>query len=290
MCSSDLWSPVTPVELVPTLAGGDRAVNRRRWSVEAVVAELRRIHRAGRVRLTANALIAAGHSGLASAIHKHVGSIHRARRLAGIPSPGRREPDEIEHWDEERILAEILARHRAEEPLAYKQTPTKLVDAAVYYYESWRGAIEAAGIDYDTIRRSNAPWTRERIIEALRTAARSNRRGVGADGAAPSAVWLAARRMFGSVRAALDAAGIKPEQVLRRTRLDNDALSRALRRFVREHSHMTAGEMHRAALGRVVVRRFGSIERGLKKLGVRWKPAPARRSGASTKTTRDGST
>ena len=249
----------------------------RVWSVDAIVTELRRIHREGRVRMTANALIAAGHTGLASAIHKYVGSFDRARRLAKIPAPGRLEPDEIEHWDEERIVAEILDRHRDDEPLAYKQTPTKLIDAAVYYFGTWKAAIEVAGLDYDEIRRSNAPWSRERIIEALQEAARSKRRGVGSDGAASPAVWLAARRTFGTVRAALDAAGIEPEQVFRRTRLDDDELAAALRRLVREQPKMTIGEMRRAPLGRVVVRRFGSIEDGLDEFGVRWKPAPPRR-------------
>ncbi len=248
----------------------------RRWDEATVVAVLRRIHRAGRVRMTANALIAAGHTGLASAIHKYVGSFDRARRLAKVPTPGRLEPDEIEHWDERRVVSEILERHRDDEPLAYKQAPTKLVDAAVYYYESWKAAIEAAGLDYDEIRRSNAPWSRERIIEALQEAARSKRRGVGAEGAAPPAVWLAARRTFGTVREALAAAGIEPEQVFRRTRLDDHELATALRRLVHQQAKMTMGDMRRAPLGRVVMRRFGSIESGLATLGVRWKAEPSR--------------
>ncbi len=255
----------------------------RRWSADTVVAELRRIHRSGRVRMTANALIAAGHTGLASAIHKYVGSFDRARGLAKIPAPGRLAPDEIEHWDDQRVVAEILERHRDGEPLAYKQTPTKLVDAAVYYYESWKAAIEAAGLDYEEIRRSNAPWSRERIIEALQEAARSKRRGVGSDGAAPPAVWLAARRTFGTVREALAAAGIESEQVFRRTRLDDAELASALRRLVRERPKMTMGDVKCAPLGRVVMRRFGSIEGGLEKLGVRWKPAPSRRGGSRSK-------
>lgn len=245
--------------------------------MDTVVAELRRIHLAGRVRMTANALIAARHTGLASAVHKYVGSFDRARRLAKIPNPGRREPNEIERWDEQRVIGEITDRHRSGEPLAYKQAPTKLVDAGVYYFRSWRAAIEAAGLDYEKIRRSSAPWDRDSIIAALRTAARSERRGVGVDGGAQPAVWLAAQRRFGSVRAALDAAGIKPELVFRRTRLDNDQLARALRRLIREHPNMTAGEMRRTKYGRVVTRRFGSIDRGMKKLGIRWTPAPPRR-------------
>jgi hypothetical protein len=253
----------------------------RRWSKDAVVAELKRLDRVGQ-RMTANALVDAGHTGLASAIHKYVGSFDRARRLARIPSPGRLSPDSREHWDEDRVVDEIRIRHRDGESLAYKQVPTKLIDAALYYCDSWKNAIEMAGLDYSSVRRSNAPWSRAEIVEALREAAASNRKGVGRDGAIPVDVSLAARRTFGSVRAALVVARLKPEQVFRRTRLDDRELATALRKLVRERPKMSRGDIRRAPLGRVLARRFGSVERGLVRLGIRWRPAPRRRARSRT--------
>ncbi|MGE3761864.1 MAG: hypothetical protein AB7L94_06415 [Kofleriaceae bacterium] len=232
--------------------------------------------------MTANELVAYGHTGLLSAARKYHGSFVRARRLAGIPSPGRREPEVIERWDEERIVAEILARERDGEPLAYKQVPTKLADAAVYYFETWKDAIEAAGLDYTRVRRTSAPWTRARIIDALRVGAETKRRGVDAEGPVPPAVWLAARRAFGSVRAALDAADVAPAAVFRRVRLNEKELRAALKQSITDRPRMTLGDMNKSPIGRVVVRRYGSIEKGLATLKLPWKPQPSRRGGRRT--------
>lgn len=227
--------------------------------------------------MTANALIAAGHTGLASAIHKYIGSFERARRLAKIPSPGRLSPSTIETWDEQTVIDVITQRRRDGESLAYKQVPTKLVDAALYYCGSWKNAIEMAGLDYAEIRRSSPAWSRADIIAGLRQAAHSGRKGVGADGAMHEALYLAATRTFGSVYEALRAARVDPARVLVRVQLDDDELGQAVRRLVREHPTMTLGDIQSAPLGRRVLRRFGSIDAGMRALGIRWKPQPPRR-------------
>jgi hypothetical protein len=242
------------------------------------LAELRRLHRVG-TRMTANELVAQGHTGLVSAARKYTGSFVRARKLAGIPSPMRREPEAIERWDENRIVEEIESRHRDGESIAYKQVPTKLSDAAVYYFETWKNAVEAAGIDYSQVRRTNAPWTRDHIVRALRAGAATKRRGVDVHGPVAPAVWLAARRAFGSVRAALEAANIEPGTVLRRVKLNNAELRAAVKQMIATRPLMTRGDMHKSPLGRAIVRRFGSIERGLSTLKLRWKPHPSRRGG-----------
>ena len=241
-----------------------------------VVAELARLHHAG-MRMTSNTIVAAGHSGLASAIHKYVGSFERARRLAKIPSPGRRLPDVIEHWDETRVIHEIVKRHRAGESVAYKKAPTKLIDAALYYCGSWKEAIEMAGLDYESIRRSSPAWDRTRILAALRSSAKSPRRGVGRDGAIDPALSLAAGRAFGTLRAALAAARLSPNDLLRRTRLSDEELATALRRVLRQQPNMTRGDLNRSPLGRVLKRRFRTAARGLRQLGIEWTPAPPRR-------------
>lgn len=229
------------------------------------------------MRITANTIVAAGHSGLASAIHKYVGSFERARRLAKIPSPGRRRPDVIEHWDETRVVDEIVKRHRAGESVAYKQAPTKLIDAALYYCGSWKEAIEMAGLDYESIRRSSPAWNRTRILAALRSSAKSPRRGVGRDGAIAPALSLAARRAFGSLRSALAAAKLPPNKLLRRTRLSDEELAEAVRRLFRERPTMTRGDLNRSPLGRVLKRRFRAAARGLRQLGIAWTPSPVKR-------------
>src|SRR5262245_52851919 len=58
---------------------------RRRWTAEVIVAELRRLHRA-RVRLSGPGLSAAGHGGLVSVSRYH-GGLVALRRRAGVPEP-----------------------------------------------------------------------------------------------------------------------------------------------------------------------------------------------------------
>jgi len=162
---------------------------RRKWSVERVVEDLRRIQRAGKLRITATALINSGYTGLASAIHKYVGSFDRARRVAGIPHPGRLS-SERKKWDEDVVIGELRHRHREREPLASKEVPSKLRDA-IFYCGSYQNAIEMAGLDYAKIRRSSPAWTRAALIAALQRGAKSKKTGVGNDGPVPPSVWLA---------------------------------------------------------------------------------------------------
>lgn len=227
--------------------------------------------------MTSNALIAAGHPGLASAIHKYVGSFEKARRLAKLPSPSPLVPTETERWDEARVIGDIRELHQAGKSVAYKQVPTKLVDAALYYCGSWREAVELAGIDYASIRRSSPAWTPEKILASLRAASRSKRRGVGRDGAITGALSLAASRTFGSLRAAIKKANLDPGDLLRRTRLNDRELATALRKLIRQRPGLTLGDLNKAPLGRVVQRRFGNATGGLRKLGIVWTAAPPRR-------------
>jgi len=143
----------------------------RRWSALAVINELRRIQRAGRVRMTFRGLEDAGHSALAGAIQLHIGSIARARSLARIPEPGTLPTDVFERWDEDRVIAEIRDRHRDGESLASSKVPTKLYLAAKRHCGGWPAALEIAGLDYDEIRLSRRPWTREDVLARIKRAA-----------------------------------------------------------------------------------------------------------------------
>lgn len=121
-----------------------------KWSAAKVHAELRRLDRAG-VRLTLGEVKRHGRPGLVMAILKHAGGIRRARLLAGLPDPERKYRARYS-WDRDIVVREIKARHRGGEPLAMSRTPRPLVATACKLFGSWQGAIEAAGIDYATVR------------------------------------------------------------------------------------------------------------------------------------------
>jgi len=240
----------------------------RRWSVQAIIEELQRIDRAGRVRITSNALVAAGHTGLASAIHKYIGSFARARQLARIPAPGRLSPYTIERWDEDRVIGEIRDRNRGGLSLAPSKLPSKLRRAACTYCGSVKNAIEMAGFDYAKVRISSPAWSREQILAALRKGAKSKRAGIGDDGFVTAPVALAARREFGSIRKALIAADLDPERLLRRSHRSRRELVELVRELAEKQPTMTLRELHSHKLGMIIARRYGTMSKGLERLGV----------------------
>jgi hypothetical protein len=143
------------------IAPPDRA---RVWSRKKVLAELRRLFRAG-VDLTATNL--RRQRGLLGAIRNHVGGLREARALAGLPEPDRAATTPTNVWDDLEVARVIEQRARNGEPLAASQVPSRLYAAACKHWGSWARAIEAAGLDYTAIRRVRASWTKTEIITEL---------------------------------------------------------------------------------------------------------------------------
>lgn len=137
-------------------------------------------------------------------------------------------------WTPERVRREIRRRSRRGEALNSKtivESAPQLVLAARRFFLSWDGALKAAGLDADKIRRRLA-WTRERILGQIRELARTgaplnhaarHRRGDG--------LVAAARREFGSWDLALEAAGIDPESVRLTRRWTPPRILEAIRRM-----------------------------------------------------------
>jgi hypothetical protein len=144
----------------------------RRWSVERVVAELRKLHRAG-VELRMVDLQAMGRRDLVSAAQKYAGGLDRARRLAGVPAPERRK-GLAPPWDPDSVVAEIKSRHRSGETLAHGKAPRPLVRAGCYFFDTWAAAIEAAGLDYDRIRLVRPAYDKEELLDTVRALARKH--------------------------------------------------------------------------------------------------------------------
>ena len=177
----------------------------KRWTEEAALRELRRAHRAG-VRLTHHGLIAAGLRGLSNAARDYCGSLPRARRLADLADPP---PTIIERlaWDEDTIISDIRGLHRERKSLAYTKAPSKLVNAAARRFGTWRGAVEAAGFDYDRVRLVREPYDRKELLSILRdlhTRAPKTTLAELHDHLANEA-W---KREFGSIENAARAAGL----------------------------------------------------------------------------------
>ncbi|TMQ12957.1 MAG: hypothetical protein E6J91_19950 [Deltaproteobacteria bacterium] len=177
-----------------------------------------------------------------------------------------------ERWDCERIVSRIRDIHRDGGKLAHSQAPSRLVGAALVYFGSWRLAIESAGLDYKSIRLSNNHGKRaERILAMLRRAAASGRAGLGANGFITNSQAERARQRFGTVRAAILAAGLDadalgfPPRVRYNT---DDAIIRELRRLMREFPNMRMAEFGARNVAEALKRRHGSLQAGLGALGI----------------------
>jgi ribosome recycling factor len=128
--------------------GGPNAP-RQLWSPEKVIAEMRRLHRAGR-RLSSSEMAQTGHQNLVIASYRYVGSWSRARMLADVSFKAKRQL-RAPVWDEAAIIAEIKVRQKEGLSLAATKVPRSLALAGHRWFGSWREAITAAGIDYETI-------------------------------------------------------------------------------------------------------------------------------------------
>jgi len=179
---------------------------RKTWSMARIVRELQRLQSA-RVRLTVRALMDAGHHDLLGAISRFVGSIEEARRLARVPEPAP-PPKTFSRWDVERVVDEIQQLHRRGSSLAYTKVPQDLTTAAARCCGSWKEAVEAAGLDYESIRLIRPAWTKAELRVELQLLAKSHPRWTWRQLRRASIV-ASAERAFGSIEAGLRSAGVR---------------------------------------------------------------------------------
>jgi hypothetical protein len=163
-------------------------------------------------------------------------------------------------------------------PTSIQKTHSALFSSARSrsHFGNWREAIEAAGLDYDNIKRIKQKWSREEILEQIRM-----HQAAGHDLLNPAFkikhrnLYLAAcaHRYFGSWRRAIQAAGLDHE-TMRETRVwTKERIRRTIEEmalageplgwaFVEEH----CPGIYRAARRR---ENFGSWHNALIQSGVR---------------------
>lgn len=253
-------------------AAGLAALGRtRQWSIERVVAELRKLHRAG-VELRMFDLKALGRHDLVSAAAKYAGGLDRARRLAGVPAPERRK-GLAPPWDPASIVSEIRSRHRSGETLAHGKAPRPLVRAGCYFFGTWAAAIEAAGLDYDRIRLVRPAYDKDELLDTLCGLARKHPNATLGDfSRKPLQKYkIQLKRHFGGIAKAAVAAGLHDWPKRRKhALLSATAVKAALRERQRNgetlHENPVAREdPHLVASAR---RRFGHWRAALEAAGL----------------------
>ena len=103
---------------------------------------------------------------------------------------------------------------------------------------------------------------------------------------APDRLVNAGVRYFGSWDAALEAAGLDPdEHRLRRKPYDDDSMLAKIRELARKHPEMTLGEIHALPDGQAIWRMFGSIEEAARRAGLTSWPVRVNRDAYSVEET-----
>ena len=189
-----------------------------RWTRRRIIEEIRELH--GRGEELNYAAAEENHLVLVRAAAWHFGTWRRAVERAGldyeIASKYRR-------WTRERVLARIRELHTQGHDLSWRvissEVDPPLAAAAVRSnlgFGSWHDAVTAAGLKYDLIARYRH-WTPARVVDEIRELAEQ--------GAPLSSklvqqnhppLYNAAKRRFGQWDAALEAAGVDPQDVRQR--------------------------------------------------------------------------
>jgi hypothetical protein len=232
-------------------------------SKQTALAELKKLTRQAEAPLPSNELPAA----LYNALLHHSGGIQKARRAANRP-----DPPYPKTWTEAKVLDELRRLHDSGVTIRFR-------DLELCGREDLVGAIRVEIGSIVRARRlariSDPPrawseqesWDEDRVIGEILDLARD--RQPLAYSKAPSKLRNAAVRYFGGWDAALEAAGLDPdEHRLRRKPYDDEAMLARIRELAREYPEMTLGELHDHPDGLAIWRRFDSIEEAARQAGV----------------------
>ena len=209
-----------------------------KWSKESIALEIVHAYESGE-NLNYSG-IAAANLALLRAATRYFGTWEAAVRFAGLDYDSIRR---YKSWSRQRIIARIQELHQAGTDLSWRNVclhvDPQLAAAATKksHFGSWREALEAAGLDYDAIRRYQE-WDDTRIIERVKEMQRGGH-GLNAKNMEQEDITLitAARRRFDSWHHALTAAGVDYRDVVLRApfkrglgRGQNKAASQAIKK------------------------------------------------------------
>lgn len=156
--------------------------------------------------------------GLLQAGTYHLGSWRAVLQAAGVPETARRAPKprpQPRKWPRERVIEVFRKRYESGMPVFYaalRRSQRGLVSAVRRYYRRWQDALKAAGIPAHAWAAPPLRWTREGIIRAIQDRHRTHK-GVyyAALGEGGENLYAAGQRLFGTWKAALQAAGVPAE-------------------------------------------------------------------------------
>ena len=198
----------------------------RVWTKEKLIQAIRTLNEQG-IDLSPTS-IQKTHSQLFSSARSrsHFGSWRTAVEAAGLPY------DNIkrirQRWSRDEIVRQIRDHNKGGEDLLdptfkVRHRDLYLAACAQRYFGSWRRAIQAAGLDHETMRESRI-WTRTRILRTIKDLIKEKKPlGWSYVETHHPGIYRAARRKenFSSWHAALIEAGAPAGSIRRGERIDN---------------------------------------------------------------------
>jgi hypothetical protein len=198
--------------------------------------------------MSTSAVAAAGRNDLVIAAMKYAGGWARARTLAGVSFKASR-GFSMPVWDAGTVVAEIRVRHRQGLPLALSKAPKSLTCAACRIFGSWREAITAAGLEYDSVLLLRQ-YSDEELLAWLRQLARKKPHMSLFDLDKYGKHTVACRRRWGSLEAAATAAGVTGWPLrLRTPAMSRAALLRVLRKWRKDQLPLQLSAVRQVAGG-----------------------------------------
>jgi hypothetical protein len=189
----------------------------RKWSKESIGLEIVSMYESGE-NLNYSS-IAANNLALLRAATRYFGTWEAAVRFAGLDYDTIRR---YKSWTRDRIIARVQELHAQGVDLSWRNVclnvDPQLAAAATKksHFGSWREALEASGLDYDTIRRYRE-WDDDRILDMVREFHKDGKE-LNAKNMEQEDITLitAARRRFDSWHQALTAAGLDYKEIVQR--------------------------------------------------------------------------
>ncbi len=195
---------------------------------------------------------------------RYFGSCRGALRAAGLQCP----EEQRVRWTNESIVDALRQAADAGRDLRWRAMwllDSKLCEAAVRHFGSYRAAMDAAGLDYRG-KRSLTTWTPQSVLEALR-AMRNRGESVNPSSMRRErhSVFHAARHFFGSYAAALEKAGIDPSVIRRQREWSAEAVLDQLREYHASGVDMATHALNKKDSGllRAAMHQFGSYRKAL---------------------------
>ena len=194
-------------------------------------------------------------------------------------------PSRNKNWNEQSVLEEIRSWHESAKPLYshyMRQNYQELLAAGIRYFGTWRAAIEAVGIPYDSVRKYR-DWSKERIVEKIQRLQKDgvdlSFRSMMLSTYAPMVYAAIRPNHFGSWKNALSAAGLAPEEIYRYRSWDDESILSEIRRLKEEGADLSSKKMDENANPLIATarRRFGNWGTAVERAGIDYNSIRRRR-------------